>query len=232
MPKSYNFHTIISQLSNCVSTLSPAAINSFNLLYRSGVEGVDTSKNVKPEESGDEINVISIANILNSTNNPLIRAKKIIEFIDKIFVAVEKATGEFKNFTRSDEMKKKFEGWCEDHLKTCIEGCLLLKEALDSGVFHSGGGAGKKVKEEKVARRMVDFFLGWRENREYCSVPAIVWWNTHCSNCGLYYAIHDVGMAEKYVYGTKEEGKCNCICADIFRKDDDCIRLYYCIFDE
>jgi hypothetical protein len=160
MPKSYNFHTIISQLSNCVSTLSPAAIHSFNLLYRG--EEAGSTKNVKSEETGDEINVISIANILNSTNNPLIRAKKIIEFIDKIFVAVEKATGEFKNFTRSDEMKKKFEGWCEDHLKTCIEGCLLLKEALDNGVFQSGGG--KKIKEEKVARRMVDFFLGWREN--------------------------------------------------------------------
>ena len=157
MPKSYNFHTIISQLSNCVSTLSPAAIHSFNILYRCE-EAV--SKNVQSEESGDEINVISIANILNSTNNPLIRAKKIIEFIDKIYVAVEKASGEFKNFSRSDEMKKKFEGWCEDHLKTCIEGCLLLKEALDNGVFQSGGG--KKIKEEKVARRMVDFFLGWR----------------------------------------------------------------------
>jgi superfamily II RNA helicase len=58
-------------------------------------------------------------------------------------------------------MKKKFEGWCEDHLKTCIEGCLLLKEALDNGVFSGGG---KKIKEEKVARKMVDFFLGWREN--------------------------------------------------------------------
>ena len=160
MPKSYNFHTIISQLSNCVSTLSPAAIHLFNLLYRGGGEEVAVSKNVQSEESGDEINVISIANILNSTNNPLIRAKKIIEFIDKIFVAVEKAAGEFKNFQRSDEMKKKFEGWCEDHLKTCIEGCLLLKEALDNGVF-SGG---KKIKEEKVARRMVDFFLGWRDN--------------------------------------------------------------------
>jgi len=162
MPKSYNFHTIISQLSNCVSTLSPAAIHSFNLLYRCKGEEETTSKNVKLEESGDEINVISIANILNSTNNPLIRAKKIIEFIDKIFVAVEKAAGEFKNFARSDEMKKKFEGWCEDHLKTCIEGCLLLKEALDNGVFHSGGEGGKKIKEEKVARKMVNFFLGWR----------------------------------------------------------------------
>ena len=163
MPKSYNFHTIISQLSNCVSTLSPAAIHLFNLLYRGGggVEDADTSKNVKSEESGDEINVISIANILNSTNNPLIRAKKIIEFIDKIYVAVEKAAGEFKHFARSDEMKKKFEGWCEDHLKTCIEGCLLLKEALDNGVFCAEG---KKIKEEKVARRMVDFFLGWRSN--------------------------------------------------------------------
>ena len=148
MPKSYNFHTIISQLSNCVSTLSPAAIHSFNLLYRSGGVGDEAgaSKNVKSEESGDEINVISIANILNSTNNPLIRAKKIIEFIDKIFVAVEKAAGEFKNFTRSDEMKKKFEGWCEDHLKTCIEGCLLLKEALDNGIFQSAGEGRKKIK--------------------------------------------------------------------------------------
>ena len=163
MPKSYNFHTIISQLSNCVSTLSPAAIHLFNLLYRGGVVGEDasSSKNVKSEESGDEINVISITNILNSTNNPLIRAKKIIEFIDKIFVAVEKAAVEFKNFARSDEMNKKFEGWCEGHLKTCIEGCLLLKEALDNGVFHSGE---KKIKEEKVARKMVDFFLGWRSN--------------------------------------------------------------------
>jgi len=161
MPKSYNFHTIISQLSNCVSTLSPAAIHLFNLLYRGGGEEETASKNVKSEESGDEINVISIANILNSTNNPLIRAKKIIEFIDKIFVAVEKAAVEFKNFSRSDEMKKKFEGWCENHLKTCIEGCLLLKEALDNGVFSGGG---KKIKEEKVARKMVDFFLGWREN--------------------------------------------------------------------
>jgi len=162
MPKSYNFHTIISQLSNCVSTLSPAAIHLFNLLYRCGGEEETTSKNFQSEESGDEINVISITNILNSTNNPLIRAKKIIEFIDKIFVAVEKAAGEFKNFARSDEMKKKFEGWCEDHLKTCIEGCLLLKEALDNGVFHSGGEGGKKIKEEKVARKMVNFFLGWR----------------------------------------------------------------------
>lgn len=163
MPKSYNFHTIISQLSNCVSTLSPAAIHLFNLLYRGGGIGEEasSSKNVKSEESGDEINVISIANILNSTNNPLIRAKKIIEFIDKIFVAVEKAAVEFKNFARSDEMNKKFEGWCEDHLKTCIEGCLLLKEALDNGVFHSGE---KKIKEEKVARKMVNFFLGWRSN--------------------------------------------------------------------
>jgi len=158
MPKSYNFHTIISQLSNCVSTLSPAAIHLFNLLYRGGG---DTGKkqDINNNSSGDEINVISIANILNSTNNPLIRAKKIIEFIDKIFLAVEKATEEFKNFQRSDEMKKKFEGWCEDHLKTCIEGCLLLKEALDNGVFCAEG---KKIKEEKVARRMVDFFLGWR----------------------------------------------------------------------
>ncbi len=114
MPKSYNFHTIISQLSNCVSTLSPAAIHLFNLLYRG--EEANVSKNVSSDASGDEINVISIANILNSTNNPLIRAKKIIEFIDKIYVAVEKASGEFKNFSRSDEMKKKFEGWCEDHL--------------------------------------------------------------------------------------------------------------------
>lgn len=157
MPKLSNFHTIISQLSNCVSTLSPAAIHLFNLLYR----GEESSKNIKSDESGNEINVISIANILNSTNNPLVRSKKIIEFIDKIFVAVEKATADFKNFTRSDEMKKKFEGWCEDHLKTCIEGCLLLKEALDNGVFT---GEGKKIKEEKVAKRMVDFFLGWREN--------------------------------------------------------------------
>jgi hypothetical protein len=157
MPKSSNFHTIISQLSNCVSTLSPAAIHLFNLLYR-GEEG--KNKNIQPDAGGDEINVISIANILNSTNNPLIRAKKIIEFIDKIFVAVEKATADFKNFQRSDEMKKKFEGWCEEHLKTCIEGCLLLKEALDNGVF-SGE---KKIKEEKVARKMVNFFLGWREN--------------------------------------------------------------------
>jgi len=157
MPKLSNFHTIISQLSNCVSTLSPAAIHLFNQLYREE----EASKNIKSEESGEEINVISIANILNSTNNPLIRAKKIIEFIDKIFVAVEKATTDFKNFQRSDEMKKKFELWCEDHLKTCIEGCLLLKEALDSGVFVL---AGKKIKEEKVARRMVDFFLGWRTN--------------------------------------------------------------------
>jgi hypothetical protein len=157
MPKSYNFHTIISQLSNCVSTLSPAAIHSFNLLYRGGET---SSKNVQSDESGDEINVISISNILNSTNNPLIRAKKIIEFIDKIFLAVEKATNDFKNFQRSHEINKKFEGWCEDHLKTCIEGCLLLKEALDNGVF-SGG---KKIKEEKVARKMVDFFLGWRDN--------------------------------------------------------------------
>ena len=161
MPKSYNFHTIISQLSNCVSTLSPAAIHLFNLLYRGGGEEETTGKNVKSEESGDEINVISIANILNSTNNPLIRAKKIIEFIDKIYVAVEKATADFKNFQRSDEMKKKFEGWCEDHLKTSIEGCLLLKEALDNGVFSGGG---KKIKEEKVAKRMIDFFLGWRSN--------------------------------------------------------------------
>ena len=164
MPKSYNFHTIISQLSNCVSTLSPAAIHLFNLLYRGGGVGEEAGsiKKIQSEESGDEINVISIANILNSTNNPLIRAKKIIEFIDKIFVAVEKATVDFKNFQRSDEMKKKFEGWCEDHLKTCIEGCLLLKEALDNGVFHSG--VGKKIKEEKVARKMVNFFLGWRDN--------------------------------------------------------------------
>ena len=81
MPKSYNFHKIISQLSNCVSTLSPAAIHLFNLLYRS--EEVAASKNVLCDTNGDEINVISIANILNSTNNPLIRAKKIIEFIDK-----------------------------------------------------------------------------------------------------------------------------------------------------
>ena len=163
MPKSYNFHTIISQLSNCVSTLNPAAIHLFNLLYRGGGVGEEasSSKNVKSEESGDEINVISIANILNSTNNPLIRAKKIIEFIDKIFVAVEKAAGEFKNFARSDEMNKKFEGWCEDHLKTCIEGCLLLKEALDNGVFCAEG---KKIKEEKVARKMVNFFLGWQSN--------------------------------------------------------------------
>ena len=157
MPKLSNFNTIISQLSNCVSTLSPAAIYLFNLLYR----GEEASKNIKSEDSGDEINVISIANILNSTNNPLIRAKKIIEFIDKIFVAVEKATTDFKNFQRSDEMKKKFELWCEDHLKTCIEGCLLLKEALDNEVFVM---AGKKIKEEKVAKRMVDFFLGWRTN--------------------------------------------------------------------
>jgi len=157
MPKLSNFHTIISQLSNCVSTLSPAAIHLFNQLYR----GEEINKNISSDDSGDEINVISIANILNSTNNPLIRAKKIIEFIDKIFVAVEKAAGEFKNFTRSDEMKKKFEGWCEDHLKTCIEGCLLLKEALDNGVFSGGG---KKIKEEKVARKMVDFFLGWRSD--------------------------------------------------------------------
>ena len=156
MPKSYNFHTIISQLSNCVSTLSPAAIHLFNLLYRSEEAA---SKNGLCDMRGDEINVISISNILNSTNNPLIRAKKIIEFIDKIFLAVEKATEEFKNFQRSDEMKKKFEGWCEDHLKTCIEGCLLLKEALDNGVFCAEG---KKIKEEKVARRMVNFFLGWR----------------------------------------------------------------------
>ena len=156
MPKSSNFHTIISQLSNCVSTLSPAAIHLFNLLYR---REDAANKNVQSEESGDEINVISISNILNSTNNPLIRVKKIIEFIDKIFVAVEKAATDFKNFQRSDEMKKKFEGWCEDHLKTCIEGCLLLKEALDNGVF-----SGKKIKEEKVAKRMVDFFLGWRNN--------------------------------------------------------------------
>jgi hypothetical protein len=130
-------------------------------LYRGGGEEETASKNVKSEESGDEINVISIANILNSTNNPLIRAKKIIEFIDKIYVAVEKAAVEFKNFARSDEMKKKFEGWCEDHLKTCIEGCLLLKEALDNGVFCAEG---KKIKEEKVARKMVNFFLGWRSN--------------------------------------------------------------------
>jgi hypothetical protein len=126
-------------------------------MYRGDEEAV--KKNVSSDASGDEINVISIANILNSTNNPLIRAKKIIEFIDKIYVAVEKASGEFKNFSRSDEMKKKFEGWCEDHLKTCIEGCLLLKEALDNGVFF-----GKKIKEEKVARRMVDFFLGWQSD--------------------------------------------------------------------
>ena len=105
MPKLSNFHTIISQLSNCVSTLSPAAIHLFNQLYR----GEEASKNIKSEESGEEINVISIANILNSTNNPLIRAKKIIEFIDKIFLAVEKATTDFKNFQRSDEIKKKFE---------------------------------------------------------------------------------------------------------------------------
>lgn len=157
MPKSYNFHTIISQLSNCVSILSPAAIHSFNLLYRGGET---SSKNVQSDESGDEINVISISNILNSTNNPLIRAKKIIEFIDKIYLAVEKATKDFKNFQRSDEINKKFEGWCDDHLKTCIDGCLLLKEALDNGVFS----VGKKIKEEKVARKMVDFFLGWRDN--------------------------------------------------------------------
>jgi hypothetical protein len=155
MPKTSNFHTIISQLSNCVSTLSPAAIHLFNLLYR----GEDTSKNSQADTNGDEINVISISNILNSTNNPLIRAKKIIEFIDKIFVAVEKASDEFKNFERSEEMKKKFEKWCEEHLKTCIEGCLLLKEALDNGIFPV-----KKIKEEKVARKMVDFFLGWRKN--------------------------------------------------------------------
>jgi hypothetical protein len=157
MPKTSNFHTIISQLSNCVSTLSPAAIHLFNLLYR----GEDTSKNSQADTCGDEINVISISNILNSTNNPLIRAKKIIEFIDKIFVAVEKASSEFKNFQRSEEMKKKFEGWCEDHLKTCIEGCLLLKEAIDNGIFDLSG---KKIKEEKVARRMINFFLGWRKN--------------------------------------------------------------------
>ena len=63
MPKSYNFHTIISQLSNCVSTLSPAAIQLFNLLYRG--EESDSTKNVQSEESSDEINVVSIANILN-----------------------------------------------------------------------------------------------------------------------------------------------------------------------
>jgi hypothetical protein len=38
---------------------------------------------------------------------------------------------------------------------------LLLKEALDNGVFCAEG---KKIKEEKVAKRMVDFFLGWRSN--------------------------------------------------------------------
>ena len=119
MTKLSSFHTIITQLSNCVSTLSPAAIHLFNLLYR-GEEIV--SKEISSTETGDEINVISITIILNSTNNPLIRAKKIIELIDKIFVAVEKAAGDFKNFQRSDEAKKKFVEWSEDHLKTCIEG--------------------------------------------------------------------------------------------------------------
>jgi hypothetical protein len=160
MPKLSSFHTIITQLSNCVSTLSPAAIHSFNLLYRG-------EKEKEPElsdDSGNEINVISITNILNSTNNPLIRAKKIIELIEKIFLAVEKAINDFKNFQRSDETKKKFVEWSEDHLKTCIEGCLLLKEALDNGVFPS-----KKIKEEKVAKRMVNFFLGWKNNESIMS---------------------------------------------------------------
>ena len=156
MTKLSSFHTIITQLSNCVSTLSPAAIHLFNMLYR-GEEVV--SKEISSTETGDEINVISIIIILNSTNNPLIRAKKIIELIDKIFVAVEKASAEFKNFQRSDEAKKKFVEWSEDHLKTCIEGCLLLKEALDNGIFPT-----KKIKEEKVARKMVNFFLGWKNN--------------------------------------------------------------------
>ena len=157
MTKLSSFHTIITQLSNCVSTLSPAAIHLFNLLYR----GEEANKNIQSDSSssGDEINVISITIILNSTNNPLIRAKKIIELIDKIFVAVEKASAEFKNFQRSDEAKKKFVEWSEDHLKTCIEGCLLLKEALDNGIFPT-----KKIKEEKVARKMVNFFLGWKTN--------------------------------------------------------------------
>lgn len=160
MTKLSSFHTIITQLSNCVSTLSPAAIHLFNLLYR----GEDIKKNVHSDLSGDEINVISITNILNSTNNPLIRAKKIIELIDKIFLAIEKASSDFKNFKRSDEAKKKFVEWSEDHLKTCIEGCLLLKEALDNGVFPS-----KKIKEEKVAKRMVNFFLGWKNNESIMS---------------------------------------------------------------
>jgi hypothetical protein len=114
MPKTSNFHTIIAQLSNCVSTLSPAAINLFNILYRGG----DTRKKqeIDNESLGNEINVISIANILNNTNNPLIRAKKIIEFIDKIYLAVEKATSDFSNFQRSDETKKKFVDWREEHL--------------------------------------------------------------------------------------------------------------------
>jgi hypothetical protein len=155
MTKLSSFHTIITQLSNCVSTLSPAAIHLFNLLYR----GEEASKNVSSTETGDEINVISITNILNNTNNPLIRAKKIIELIDKIFLAVEKASSDFKNFQRSDDAKKKFVEWSEDHLKTCIEGCLLLKEALDNGIFPA-----KKIKEEKVARKMVNFFLGWKSN--------------------------------------------------------------------
>ena len=195
MPKLSNFHTIITQLSNCVSTLSPAAIYLFNLLYR----GEEASKNVQYETSGDEINVISIANILNSTNNPLIRAKKIIELIDKIYIAVEKATSDFSNFQRSDETKKKFVEWSEDHLKTCIEGCLLLKEALDNDIFYLEG---KKLKEDKIARRMVNFFLGWKNNGaimseklgefntdKCCIISAIMWWNTNCTNCRLNYAI-------------------------------------------
>ena len=166
---------VLTGLSRQVSALSPSAVLLFNSLY-------GNEQNKKVEKNRDAAGN-SIKSILESSNDPLKRACALVELVDRITVGVQKSRENFDEFERSEEMKKKFEVYCQENLKTCLDACLLLKEALDNDIFpmekvvkkrkipreeRVKGGAKeveevkiKKMQEHRMAEKMVQFFLGW-----------------------------------------------------------------------
>lgn len=170
-PVPLGLQRVLNELQRHVSALSSSAVKSFMDLY--------TGK-ISPSEPETKIcQGNSIKAILDSSYDPLSRAKALVHLIDRLVQSVDSAKKKWEEFERSDEATAKFEEWKKRHLITCMEASLLLKEALDKDIFpleqrevkipkeeRVRGGpkhkvVEKKSAEQKAAEKMVQTFIGW-----------------------------------------------------------------------